>query len=287
MKQCAFLTMDDMGNYVNDDGLAIEALEPHGWNVSLIPWRSTTTDWDLFDLVVIRSTWDYHEDPDAFIHTLRHIEQSRTRLENPADVVSWNINKRYLQSLANQGIYTVDTQWGGHLTYSQLASIQTDFGSQSFIVKPIISASAMNTFHIHPNTPSQQLQHIAQTFSNLDFMVQPFMKCIVEEGEYSLFFFNGSYSHTILKTPKQQDFRVQEEYGGHIKAVSPPSLVLHRAQECLDALDKTLLYARVDLVRDEKGDYALMELELIEPSLYLRMDAQAPERFAQALDSLV
>ena len=118
-------------------------------------------------------------------------------------------------------------------------------------------------------------------------MVQPFMPNIVAEGEFSLFFFNGKYSHSIKKSPKATDFRVQEEHGGIITEIEPDEKLRVAAKNAFDKIGETLLYGRVDLVRDERDEFALMELELIEPALYLRMSDGAPERFAAAIGSLL
>ena len=116
-------------------------------------------------------------------------------------------------------------------------------------------------------------------------MAQPFVRSVVEEGEFSLFFFGGAYSHTALKTPKAHDFRVQEEHGGWIRAVEPEPALRALAEDVMDAVAPTPLQARVDLVRMEGDRFALMELELIEPSLYFRTDAASPDRFAHAFDA--
>ena len=113
-------------------------------------------------------------------------------------------------------------------------------------------------------------------FNQRPYLAQPFMPHIRSEGEYSLIYFHGRYSHAILKTPAPGDFRVQEEYGGIITAVSPPTGLLLAGGRALAALDETPLYARVDLVRNDADDFLIMEFELIEPSLYLRMDPAAP-----------
>ena len=115
-------------------------------------------------------------------------------------------------------------------------------------------------------------------------MVQPFMPNIVSEGEFSLFYFGGEYSHTILKTPKPKDFRVQEEHGGIIKAVQPTDKLLKAGQKVFEFIAPKPLYARIDFVRDAADDFALMELELIEPALYFRMDEESPKRFAKIFD---
>ena len=115
-------------------------------------------------------------------------------------------------------------------------------------------------------------------------MVQPFLQSIVGTGEYSVFYFGGKYSHTILKAPKADDFRVQEEHGGIISGVEPSEGLMAAANKAISAIGRSLLYSRVDLVLDATGQFVLMELELIEPALYLRMDDGAPARFATAID---
>lgn len=118
-------------------------------------------------------------------------------------------------------------------------------------------------------------------------MVQRFMPKIVTEGEFSLFYFGGIYSHTILKTPKAKDFRVQEEHGGIITQIVPTEKLLQTAQTVFEQISDELLYARIDFVRDENDNFCLMELELIEPALYLRMEKNAPERFAKTINNLM
>ena len=286
MKRCAFLTIDDLTEYVNDDQLALDQLAHNGWDARSISWHSKDVDWDAFDLVIVRSTWDYYEAPERFVDVLGQIDASSARLENALDIIVWNLDKTYLKDLQGKGIPVVPTRWGSRLTASGWQDILDQHSSTSFIIKPVISANAKDTFLVNTSRDVSQHQRILQTFAEKKYMVQPFVKSIVEEGEYSLFFFNGAYSHSILKTPKTNDFRVQEEHGGRIVAVHPHSTLIEQALEILQTLPTPLLYARVDLVRIESGDYALMELELIEPSLYLRMDPEAPERFARAIDSL-
>ena len=286
MKHCAFLTMDSTQGYVNDDELAVAPLHDLNWTVSLVPWRDKTASWTDYDIVVIRSTWDYQDAPDLFKDTLHTINQSGTRLENALDVVTWNLRKNYLKELEEKGVLIVPTDWGQNLSPASWASMLDNYGNSPFIIKPVISANAGDTFLVEPPVDIAKQAVILQTFAEKEYMVQPFIKSVVEEGEYSLFFFNGVYSHSILKTPKASDFRVQEEHGGRIVSIQPSKQLIKRAQDVLHTLNQSLLYARVDLVKDEKGDYALMELELIEPSLYLRMDSEAPKRFAQAIHSL-
>jgi hypothetical protein len=114
-------------------------------------------------------------------------------------------------------------------------------------------------------------------------MVQPFVPAIIEQGEYSLFYFADHYSHCILKTPKSGDFRVQEEHGGILQSITPSKELLTAAKKALQTIPEKVLYARIDLVQYQ-GEYQLMEIELIEPSLYFNLDDKAAPRFAKAFD---
>ena len=152
------------------------------------------------------------------------------------------------------------------------------------VVKPTLSANADDTFKLSVSNWHEQQQALSDTFNQRDFMIQPFLNSVVEEGEYSLFYFGGKYSHAIKKVPQKGDFRVQEEHGGSLHPVAVDEEQLDIAQKALSAMPCEALYARVDLVRQGSG-WAIMELELIEPSLYFNLDEQSPQRFVDALIS--
>lgn len=272
--------MDNLKGYVFDDDLAIEPLQKLGWEVSTISWRDKTVDWSDFQSVIIRTTWDYQKFPNEFLQTLKEIS-SKTQLENLLEIVEWNLSKIYLRELEEKGIKIVPTVWG------EKTPTETDFNSwlgyfqtDEIIIKPIISATAQDTYRL-----KEFRSDLTKIFAEKEFMVQPFMPNIVTEGEYSLFYFGEKYSHTICKSPKNEDFRVQEEHGGIITAVQPTNQMLETAEKILQLIPEKTLYARVDLVRDNKDDFCLMELELIEPALYLRMDENAPKFFAETIDN--
>ncbi len=269
-----------MDGYVADDHLAIGPLAALGWKVDTISWRDRTIDWNEYEAVILRTTWDYQRAPDEFISVLETIERSSARLENPLDIVRWNLNKAYLREMLERGCPIVPTIWNPSYTLENFREWQKEFGSAELIVKPVISATAEHTYRLTSFDPA-----LAKTFASREFMIQPFMPAIVTEGEYSLFYFGGKFSHGINKAPKTSDFRVQEEHGGLITAVEPDSKLLAAGEKALGLIGQELLYARVDLVRDAADEFALMELELIEPALYLRMDAGSPERFATMIDS--
>jgi glutathione synthase/RimK-type ligase-like ATP-grasp enzyme len=271
--------MDSLDGFVSDDDLAIAPLAEYGWNVETVSWRGRT-DWSRYDAVIIRTTWDYQDDPERFLEVLSEIEASGTILQNSRSLAEWNLDKRYLAELEANGVRIVPTIWGEEIfTARDLDTWLNAFGASEVVVKPTVSATAQDTFRLTEYDPVA-----AARFDGRSYMVQPFIQAIVDEGEFSVFYFNGEYSHGILKTPKPDDFRVQEEHGGIIRAVQPEPGLLKAADAISQLIGSHPLYARIDLVRDPIGGFQLMELELIEPALYLRMDPGAPSRFAAAID---
>lgn len=283
MNRIAFLTMDNMEGFFAYDYLAIEPMARRGWQVEEVSWRKAV-DWNDYQMVVIRSPWDYQQDWESFLRVLTQIDQSRAALQNSLHTVRWNIHKSYLRDLQQRGVLIVPTLWCDRLTPEQLEQAFTHFASPHIVVKPTVGANADDTFWISNEDSDANRERALRVFGNRELMAQPFVESIVCTGEYSLFYFAGEYSHAILKRPQADDFRVQEEHGGVIRAIEPDAELVQAATRVMRALDEVPLYARVDLVRLPDGGLALIELELIEPSLYLSYDSDAPERFAAAMD---
>ena len=274
--------MDSLAGYTSDDDLAVAPLAELGWDVATVSWRDRTVDWNDFEIVVVRTPWDYQNEPDDFLDVLRKIDASKARLKNPLSIIEWNLDKRYLRDLETKGVMIVPTFWSeGEVNEKAFSEWRSFFDSDELIVKPTVSATAQDTYRLRKFDAE-----LATVFAKRSFMVQPFVNAIVDEGEFSLFYFSGEYSHTILKSPKTGDFRVQEEHGGLITAVAPEPQLRETADKIVASLSR-MLYARVDLVRNDRAEFMLMELELIEPALYFRMDAESPRRFAAALDRLM
>jgi len=287
MRRCAFLTLDDPTGFVLDDHLAYKPLGALGWQVEAVPWQQSDVDWQLYDAVVIRSTWDYTKAPAKFLNVLAAIDQSGVKLFNSLDLVRWNVPKTYLCDLAQRGVPIVPTVWRRRLRRGELKDVVTELGAADAVVKPVVGAGAVGAFRLNRRLLDQAgaVNEIEDFYACREMMAQPFLAAIAAEGEYSLFYFNGSFSHAVLKTPRAGDFRVQEEHGGMIRAVEPTADLRQAGDRALRAIGEPPLYARADLVRSNEGaGFWLMELELIEPSLYLRMDELAPARFAEAIN---
>jgi len=282
--------MDDLSDFECYDNLLDTPLAQLGWQTQLVSWRSENVNWQQFDAVIIRSPWDYQDNASAFISVLGEIDSSSTVLQNSLATVRWNIDKIYLKSLADHQVTIVPTLWKKNFSGNELAGFFSHFSCQQLVIKPRVSANADNTFWLKRNTAEQFISQLEAIFSQSEFMVQPFMSSVINEGEFSLFYFDGQYSHAILKTPQADDFRVQEEHGGRLQAITPEKALLAQAENTLTAISKLTgempLYARVDFVRfsDEttSDEFALMEAELIEPSLYFNTDENSAQRFANA-----
>ena len=317
MPRIAFLTISELGEFVADDELAVEPLARRGCAVESLPWDADA-DWSLFRAAVIRSTWDYQDRMEEFDQALARIVASGCRLFNPLEIVRWNSNKRYLEDLADRGVPVVPTLFRGPGEPIDLAGFFARFQCHDLVIKPTVGASAFDTFRVRnegggsrgpasrsvpvggvpigdvagpsrfggpvPILPLTRRteEQIEETFRGREYMVQPFVREILEPGETSIFYFNGRFSHAVLKTPRQGDFRVQEEHGGLITLCDPPRDLVETCGTITRLLEPEPLYARVDVVRTGEL-FLLMELELIEPALYFRIAPGSADRFAEAL----
>lgn len=278
----ALLSIEDLRGYVADDTKLIKPLRDLGHVAEFVPWQAKVK-WREYDGVVIRTTWDYQHSPKAFLRVLRAIERE-TRLANPLQLVKWNADKSiYLRDLEKQGNLIIPSIWhSGKISSRQIRQWFVQLETKEIVIKPAVGANAQDTLRVKRGR--EKVQKIRKTFDNRSCLVQPFMSGIVKEGEFSLFYFNGAYSHAVLKTPKRRDFRVQEEHGGRIKAIKPPVHCLQTGESIMKSVSPTPLYMRLDLVRTKDDNFAIVELELIEPSMYLRKSRQAPHTFARAID---
>jgi len=292
MKKCVILSMDDCSDYEVYDDLLIEPLNQAGWSSETISWRAKNINWNDYQLVMVRSPWDYQLDCDAFVNVLQDIDDSSAHLDNPLTIMKWNINKHYLKELATKGIEIVPTLWCDNITATDIPAFfssnnsigdHIDNNSQEIVIKPCISAGAFDTYRLTLAQAVKQQSELLTTFKQREFMVQPFVHAIISEGEFSLFYFDDEFSHAILKTPQNNDYRVQEEFGSLIIKVEPEVLLKQQAEKVLSVIDTSLLYARLDFVRTATG-FALMEAELIEPSLYFNFDKDSPQRFVNAVE---
>jgi len=285
--RCAYLTMEDTAGWAIDSDLSFAPMRSLGWTIDMVPWKSAGIDWDQYDAVYICTPWDYPDDPDAFLALLETIDKSSAVLVNDISLVRWTIPKTYLRDLESRGAAIVPSLWYDSFDAAMLPGFFDMHATDRIIIKPVVSTNAHNTFLLDKNIPVEIITQLEKIFANRAFVVQPFIENVQGEGEFSLFFFASEFSHAILKTPKGGDFRVQEEHGARIVATEPGDELLATALHVLGLVEPMPVYARCDFIRDSDGRFLLMELEVIEPSLYLRMASEAPMRFARAFDAYV
>ena len=281
-RRCAYLTMDDISGFVSDAELSFEPMAELGWSVEMVPWRSDT-DWNDFDLVYICTPWDYQNDVAAFLAVLETIEMSSAILVNGLDLVRWNLEKTYLRELEIRGAAIVPSVFFEHFDAERVSACFAAHGTDKIVLKPVVGANADNIFVLTSPLSDDNVGQLDRVFAARPFFVQPFIESVQSEGEYSLFFFGGDYSHAILKKPKPGDFRTQEEHGADILSVEAPAALVETARHVLGVINPQPVYVRADFVRNGGNRFLLMELELIEPALYFRTDPGSAGRFARAL----
>jgi hypothetical protein len=255
-------------------GELASTLESAGLAVASRSWADE--DVPLADLVLPLLVWGYHRAGSRWHQAVARWESAGVRLANPAPVLRWNADKTYLGRLAEAGAPVAPALFADALSIDLLEQAADRFGTDRLVAKPQVSASAWQTIRWSPGSPLEGGPTGAA-------IVQPYLPAIEQEGEISLIFCGGRFSHAIRKRPQPGDFRVQPEYDGIITPHAPAPEELAAAHAILACVDEPLLYARVDVVRDLQGQPVLMELELVEPDLYLGFDLDQGRTFAEAV----
>jgi glutathione synthase/RimK-type ligase-like ATP-grasp enzyme len=271
----------------NEDDLLTAYLERQGLRVTPAIWSDATIPWESFDAVVLKSPWDYFDRPAEFHRWLDELDQRGVRLLNPTAIVRHNADKAYLLDLQAAGVPIVPTrllQRGSRVVPHEW------FGggvADKVVFKPTVSGGAKDTFALTQPEAEAAVAQLQPLLDEADFLVQPFVPQIQTHGEWSLVFFGGEFSHCVRKTPKSGDFRVQHYLGGQIEPATPPAHIQQLAHDIVRQFAPGCLYARVDGVDTPDKGFWLMELELIEPFLYLESGGEAAyARYYEALKQL-
>jgi glutathione synthase/RimK-type ligase-like ATP-grasp enzyme len=266
-----------------DDQLLVPALAARGIDAAPAVWSDASIDWSSFAAIVIRSCWDYHRRYAEFMRWLDALDARGCRVWNSTTTVRWNSNKRYLVDLAGRGVPTVPTRIGAGASARAVAEVAGAEGWTRFVVKPAVSASAYETHAIALPLGDDDRRSIDRVAAQGDVLVQPFLDEVTTDGELSLIFFDGAFSHAAIKRSRPGDFRVQTEHGGTVAPIDVMPAIVSQARRSIEALDEPPLYARVDGVGDDRS-FRLMELELIEPHVFLSAADAAVDRFAAAIE---
>jgi glutathione synthase/RimK-type ligase-like ATP-grasp enzyme len=281
-QRVAFATWQGLPEIHADDRLAAQALRRRGFEVTAAAWDDPAVDWKQFSSVVIRATWDYHLDEARYVAWLRRCATEGVNLWNPPAAVLANIDKRYLTHFADAGVAIVPIDYLERGHRQSLGALLARRNWTRAVVKPAVSASAYGTWRTSLATAAADQSRLDEEVMDRSLLVQPFADEVVTSGEWSIVFFDGEYSHAVLKKPASGDFRVQEELGGQGEAQDPSPALVEEARRVLSHAAAPLLYARVDGI-ERDGRFVLMELEINEPFLYIGSSDGAAERFAAAI----
>lgn len=278
----AFLTCSRFADLSPDDRLAIPALRARG--IDIVPWVWDAAPPGPVDAVMLRSCWDYYERPQAFLRFIDDLSSRGLPVYNPAPIVRWNMDKAYLRDIAARDVHVPRTLWIDRGDAPNLAALLDAHDLDEVVIKPRVSLSAVDTWRSSRARAAADQARFAALTRDKALLVQAFLPEIAD-GEISLLFFAGRFSHAVRKTPAPGDFRVQSDHGGTRALVDPHPSWIAEAERVLASLATPLLYARVDVV-PRAGQLVWMELELIDPELFFTLAPEAPTRLAEALASI-
>ena len=255
-----------------------KALSDCGFEIDPIPWTAVP-DLSGYDLIVPLLAWGYFDRFDEWLSLLDRLENEQLPVVNPPALLRWNSDKAYLAELAATGVLTVPTLAVDHCDEEAIAEARRRFGTGELVVKPPISAGAAGTHRLGPSDP------LPDDNRGRRAIIQPMVKSVLSHGEYSLILFDGTLSHAVVKRPKAGDFRVQPHLGGVTERCEPPPGGEALAQAALDAAPAQAVYARVDMIAGDDGQLMIIELELVEPALFLNEAPEGGARFGAAIRS--
>ncbi|MDQ3069482.1 MAG: hypothetical protein M3R55_07105 [Acidobacteriota bacterium] len=282
MRTIGLATCEAVPLLTPEDQRLAAALGARGIDARPVVWSTATAgDSHSLSAMIVRSCWDYHHLCDAFLAWADGTEASGTPVLNAPATLRRNAHKRYLLDLAARGIPVIATRLVEAGGTAVLRDIAADLHAQAVVIKPAVSASSFETHRLDAASAESEAIFRASATAR-DMLVQPFLPAIAE-GELSLVFFDGVFSHAVIKRAADGDFRVQEEHGGHTMPCEPDAAVVAAAGRALRVLDADALYARIDGVV-HGGGFLLTEAELIEPYLFLESSPGATDAFAAAID---
>ncbi len=281
-KRLALITYSGLPHGAESERLMLPHLAAANLETEIVDWRSTTCDFSKFDLIILRSCWDYHLRAAEFVGWLQRIAQT-TPVLNAVDTVLWNHNKFYLCEVGALGIEIAPT-----IFVSGSDSIEPDMWREiqswpKSVVKPAVSASAHKTW-LFESVALPEKTDLQRRMHGEEFLVQQFIPEIQTQGEISFVYIDGQFSHAALKRPAAGDFRVQQEHGGSAELFHPSAVLLNQMDRIATIVPqvRNSLYCRIDAIARD-GKLVLMELELIEPELFLGLAEGAAARFTKAI----
>ncbi len=285
----AIATCSNLPSWEVDDAPLMPAFQSLGAQPVSCVWDDPSVDWAAFDACLIRTTWDYTSKLDAFVAWAKRVE-AVTPLFNPAAIVAWNTHKSYLRELEQRGVPCIPTVWLHAGSAVNVREIMHKHGWSAGFLKPIVGATSRDTLRFTNDEAGLAAaeRHLNCLLPTQGFMLQPYLPQVESHGEVSAIFIDGQYSHGVRKLPVEGDYRVQNDYGASDEPLQFDKADLDLARRIVELIDNDdLLYARVDFLRDAAGELRLVELELVEPSMFFRHCPPAALRLAEAVCSRV
>lgn len=271
-----------VNNILEDDRLLTKALEKRGLKVTRTNWDNPVFNWSETQYVIFRTPWDYFNRYDEFAEWLEKASEVTTFI-NPVEIIRWNIDKHYMLDLQNAGITIPPTIFIEPGDKRTLAQIAFDAGWDEFILKPAISGGAWHTYRLNKDNITEHEGIFKELIADKSLLLQEFQNNITVKGEISFMLFGGSFTHSVLKKTSGGDFRVQDDWGGTVHDYSPSDEEIRFAQQVVEKSRPGIAYARVDVMRDNRDELSLIELELFEPELWFRKHPPAAEIFADLI----
>ncbi len=282
MRKIALATSNAYADLTRDNRKLLNKLLYWGVDVEPIIWSSQDMAWNQYDAVFIRSCWDYHLRYAEFFKWIELLEGEGVTVFNAPGILRWNSNKRYLKELMEKGLNVVPSAWADGQSQTSLADLLSQNNWQQAIVKPCISANAYETWLTSGDAAQDENNFRAMLAKHSEILVQKFIPEVQKYGEWSFIFFDGEFSHAVIKKPSKGDFRVQESFGGTISGQRPPRDLINQAAQVIATLPNPGLYARVDGIQVGRTLF-LIELEMLEPSLYLDQHPRGVDKFAESI----
>jgi len=265
-----------------ENKLLQSALEKQGLTVCKKDWADLDFDWTTTKHAIFRSTWDYFERFDEFFSWIEETK-NKTNFINSSEIINWNVDKHYLADLSKKGINIAPTLFvekGDKITLQELFD---KTNCKEAVIKPAISGAARHTYRITPNNCLDYENIFQQLIKKECMLFQEFLQNITKMGEISLIIIGGKYTHAVKKIAKKGDFRVQDDHGGKVEKYYPSRTEILFAEQCIRNSPFSPIYARVDIVYDNKDKPSLSELELIEPELWFRNYPEAARYLAEGI----
>lgn len=279
----ALASCSELPGWEVDDEPFHQALADQGIDAAVVVWDDAAVRWEDFELVLIRTTWDYTAKHGAFVEWADHVERV-SRLHNPAAVVRWNTDKTYLRELEARGVPIVPTHWVERGAATGVARVLDERGWSRGFLKPVVGASAESTMRFDRGDAPRAQAHLDELSQSVGVLVQPYFASVETRGEMSAIFIDGEISHAVRKVPVPGDYRVQDDHGASDEPYELSATETDFAHGAVKAAGfDDLLYARVDFLVDDAEEPRLVELELVEPSLFFRHGARAGAALASAI----